>query len=150
LESCAVYTRQVTTAGGLCFEVPPESEMPRSCAPSQIGFEGGHADSQHVAFENVRDDGIDISWQRADGTGLVEQLVKVDAGSTPWPDAWSPISQNFLFSIDKPNRGTSLWTLSTQGKKSALFAESASRFVARSVFSPDGRWVAYQSNKTGQ
>jgi len=34
-------------------------------------------------------------------------------------------------------------------KKATLFAQAASRFVARAAFSPDNRWLAYQSNETG-
>jgi len=109
------------------------------------------ADNQHVAFQNVRDDGIDISWQLADGTGVAEQLVKAEVGLAPVPEVWSPTSQNFLFSIGKENGGAiSLRTFSMPDKKSAVFAESESRLVARSVFSPNGRWVAYQSSETGR
>src|SRR5262249_18207856 len=92
---------------------------------------------------------VNISWQRADGTGVAEQLVKAEAGSIPVPEAWSPTGKHFLFTVGKGN-GASLWTLSMQDKKSALFAESASRFLARAVFSPDGRWVAYSSSETGR
>jgi serine/threonine-protein kinase len=115
------------------------------------------ADSQHVAFQtarsfpNVRDDGIAISWQLADGTGVAEQLMKAEVGLAPVPEAWSPTSQNFLFSIGKENGGgISLRTLSILDKKSDVFAESGSHLVARSVFSPNGQWVAYQSNETGR
>ena len=46
-------------------------------------------------------------------------------------------------------RASSLWTFSLQDRKSTPIAGVQSTGLLDPMFSPDGRWIAYQSNQTG-
>src|SRR5262249_7935993 len=106
------------------------------------------ADSQRVAFQSDRDGDRAIFWQRADGTGTAERLTKPEKDVEHIPDSWSPDGQRFSFTAVKGN-AASIWIFSLQDKKATVFAEEQSAFLGRSVFSPDGNWLAYQSSETG-
>jgi len=107
------------------------------------------ADSQRVAFQSDREGDFGVFWQRADGSGTAERLTKPEQGVTHIPDSWSPDSQKFSFTAAKGNTEAALWIYSLQDKKTALFAQMPSAALHWSAFSPDGRWLAYQSNETG-
>src|SRR5207302_4521974 len=53
--------------------------------------------------------------------------------------------QTFSFTEEK-NNGSEIWTYSMQDKKATLLAAIPGAALGKSVFSPDGRWVAYQLN----
>jgi len=45
------------------------------------------------------------------------------------------------FTVIKAGTGA-IWIFSFKDKKATLFAEAPSSFLGRSVFSPDGQWLA--------
>jgi Tol biopolymer transport system component len=65
------------------------------------------------------------------------------------PDSWSHDGQNLSFTALKGN-DASVWIYSLKDKKPTLFAQAPSKLVARPAFSPDDRWLAYQSNEVGR
>jgi serine/threonine-protein kinase len=101
------------------------------------------ADNERVAFQSDREGDLAIWWQRADGSGAAERLTKADKGAAHIPDSWSPDGQVFSFTEEKDGRA-SVWTYSLRDKKATLFAEMPGSILSRSVFSPDGHWIAYQ------
>jgi hypothetical protein len=118
------------------------------------------SDGQRLAFQSDREGDRGIFWQRADGTGTAERLTKPEQGTAHVPESWSPTEERFLFGVNKrPNLsdpsglgvGTvasapySLWTFSLQDRKATPFGQLRSYFPFNSVFSPNGRWVAYGS-----
>jgi serine/threonine-protein kinase len=103
------------------------------------------ADGARVAFQSDREGDLGIFWQRADGTGTGERLTKPEQGTSHVPQSWSRDGQTFLYEVMKGST-RSLWTLSAEDKKAALFVEVQSPFPLAGVFSPDGRWVAYQAS----
>ena len=108
-----------------------------------IWSSGSSSDAERVAFQSDREGDLGIWWQRADGNGAAERLTKPDKGVMHIPDSWSPDGQEFSFTEQKP--GTSgIWTYSLRDKKATVFAETPGSLLERSVFSPDGRWIAYQ------
>ena len=105
-------------------------------------------DGQHIAFQSDREGDLGIFWQRADGTGTTERLTKPEQGTSHIPESWSPDGKRFLFAATKGS-STSLWAFLLEDKKATPFGDVQSRNPINSVFSPDGRWVAYYSNETG-
>jgi serine/threonine-protein kinase len=101
------------------------------------------SDNQRIAFQSDREGDLAIWWQRADGDGAAGRLTKPDKGFSHIPDSWSPDGQTFSFSEEK-NTASAIWTYSLREKKATLFAASPGASLGKSVFSPDGRWVAYQ------
>jgi WD40 repeat protein len=107
------------------------------------------ADSHHVAFQSDREGDFAVFWQSTD-SGAAERLTKADSGVSHIPESWSPTDDAFLFSMTKGSE-ISLWTFSMQDRKSIRFGDvTSTTFPTDAVFSPDGRWVAYQVGAPGQ
>ena len=121
-------------------------------APRRLTFSGRNrfpmwsSDGQRVAFQSDREGDSGIFWQRADGTAAAERLTMPGPGESHVPNAWSPDGSHFLFTVVK-GTAASLWIWSMRDKSSTLFGGVQSLLPPNGVFSPDGRWVAYQSGQ---
>ena len=124
---------------------------------TRITFEGYSRDpvwtpdGSAVAFGSKRGASeFGIYRQRVDGQAQAERLW---ASPTPiWPDpqSWSPDGRTLVFSTKAKDTAEDLWTLSLEGDRAAkpwlqtAFNEWAGRL------SPDGRWMAYNSDESGR
>ncbi len=106
------------------------------------------ADGERVAFQSDREGDRGIFWQRADGRGTVERLTTPEEGVAHFPDAFSPDGETLSFTAVGDGE-SAVWMVALQELEAAVFAEEPSALLGQSVFSPDGRWIAYQSNETG-
>jgi len=93
-----------------------------------------------------------ILWIRADGSGKPEVLTHSDYPQFPY--SFSPDGKRLAF-VEGYSPKTDLWTLPVEidnaglrANKPEVFLESPFEERAPS-FSPDGRWLAYQSNESG-
>jgi eukaryotic-like serine/threonine-protein kinase len=99
-------------------------------------------DGERIVFHSTRDGG-GLWWRAADGTGAAERLL-ADAAN-PIPYAFTPDGAQLLY-----NAGGNIYTL-TPGAEVPAQALIQSEFgTIRPDLSPDGRWLAYQSNETGR
>ena len=105
------------------------------------------ADGQRVAFQSDREGDLGIFWQPADGSGTAERLTKPEQGVEHRPASWARDGQTFAFTSIKGS-DADVWIFSMKGKKATPFAAAPNSNQAHPVFSPDGRWLAYQSNET--
>jgi len=104
-------------------------------------------DSRRIAFASDRDGG-GLFWQAADGTGPVERLTQ---GRDFFPTAFSPDALKLLFSTSSVPRVSSDIVMLTPGspdRPSPLIHTSFGELNAD--ISSDGRWIAYQSDESGQ
>jgi predicted Ser/Thr protein kinase len=102
-------------------------------------------DEQHVTFQSNRGGDLAIWWQRADGSGAAERLTTPDKDAAHIPDSWSPDGQTLAFTAMKAG-ASEVWTYSVRDRKTAVLASTAGAALGMSVFSPDGRWIAYQGS----
>ena len=65
------------------------------------------------------------------------------------PSDWSPDGRFLLYYVPDPKTGTDLWVLPEETREPFLFLQTDANELW-GQFSPDGRWVAYQSNETGR
>jgi len=104
-------------------------------------------DSRRIAFASDRDGG-GLFWQAADGTGPVERLTQ---GRNFFPTAFSPDALKLLFSSSSASQASSDIVMLTPGNRdrpSPLIHTPFGELNAE--ISPDGRWIAYQSDESGQ
>jgi Tol biopolymer transport system component len=131
-------------------------DLSGTSAMRRLTFEGKNrfpiwsADGERVAFQSDREGDLGIFWQRADGTGAAERLTMAEPGESHFPESWAPKGESFLFSASK-GLSVSLWTSSLHDKKVERFGgvQQSSPNLARAIFSPDGRWVAYVDQERG-
>jgi len=105
-------------------------------------------DGQRIAFQSDREGDAGIFVQRADGTAAAERLTRADSGVAHLPESWSPDGTHILFSSNKGSE-YSLWTLSVADGKTQPFGGVHSGKLLNATFSPDGKWIAYNSDETG-
>jgi len=105
-------------------------------------------DSRRVAFTDAPDGSYGLFWAPADGSGKSERLL---AGQAGIPTSWSKDGKTLLYESKAPAR---IWTLQQaqnggDGKPRLLF-EATSFNQGDAQVSPDGRWVAYNSDESGK
>jgi serine/threonine-protein kinase len=130
------------------YDVAGGSSMRRLTFNGRNRYPIWTADSQRVAFQSDRDGDRAIFWQRTDGTGTAERLTKPEKDIEHIPDSSSPDGKEFSFTAIAKGSGA-VWIFSLQERKATVFAEAQASFIGRSAFSPDGKWLAYQSSETG-
>jgi serine/threonine-protein kinase len=89
-----------------------------------------------------------IVARRADGSGEPRVLLEDDHASTPM--SWTPDGSTLLYDRRTDTGELEVWSVSPGGDDppAALIASPFNEESAR--ISPDGRWVAYVSDKTGR
>ena len=105
-------------------------------------------DGSHLAFTRQLEGGEGAYWQAANGSGVPQALTKTSPplAQVPYPSDFSPDGSKLLYSEAIFGVGM----VSTDGTldDTSLIATSANEF--NPAVSPDGRWLAYQSNESGR
>ena len=108
-------------------------------------------DGKRIAYGSDREKPYGIFWQAADGSGLPERLTSVtEEGVQHYPESWSPVEKVLSFaSVQVQQNGWGLWTLALDDaeRKPKLFYDVKGSNEFGSLFSPDGKWIAYASNE---
>ena len=105
-------------------------------------------DGSRVVFSSSRTGSVTLFWKAADGSGVPEQLT--DGGRNQRAHAASPDGQHVVMSDATGASGRDLFTVSL-GDQTRLEPLLQSEFgETNAALSPDGRWMAYRSNESGQ
>ena len=125
------------------YDLVRDTQMRLTFDPATERFPIWTPDGQRVAFGSAE---APLSWKAADGTGEVETLV--EGSRAQLPQAFSP-DGTVLVLWDR-NSGSDLGMLSLEGERTPT-PLLETEFLERSAsLSPDGRWLAYESNESGQ
>jgi Tol biopolymer transport system component len=104
-------------------------------------------DGADVVFNSGRTGLFSLFRHSANGSGPDELLVKGEKGALFAPD-WSPDGRVLLYTSGENDGG--LWVLPlTSDRKPSKFYDTPFA-EGDGVFSPDGHWVAYESNESGR
>jgi Tol biopolymer transport system component/predicted Ser/Thr protein kinase len=105
-------------------------------------------DGKHIAYRATRAGFRNVFWNATDGTGTEERLTTGESAQTP--SSWSPDGKLLAFIDADPTMGASISVLPLEGdRKPQLFLRTKTS-VRNPEFSPDGRWLAYESNESGR
>ena len=102
-------------------------------------------DAEWVAFTSGPR--VNVFWQKADGSGSVEQLTSNDYRSAP--ASFSADGQLLAFTESNPRTGRDIWVLNLAELESRPFLQTRYEETAPK-FSPDGEWIAYSSDESGR
>ena len=91
--------------------------------------------------------GSPISWKRADGIGDAEG---VDDSAQRYPQAFSPDGTTLVFEDRAAVGGGGVGVLTLEGNRTSTLLIDGEFAEASAALLPDGRWLAYSSNETGQ
>ena len=105
------------------------------------------ADGTHVIFRSNRKAGIFDVYQRAAGGGGADELL-FESPENKWPDASDGKSLLFSRAMGRQH-GWDLLALPLTGDRKPFPVIATEFSEVNSAFSPDGRWIAYQSNESG-
>jgi Tol biopolymer transport system component len=84
----------------------------------------------------------------ADGTGEPEPLT--DGGTESYPYAVSADGRLLAYNVRDPDTGFDLWVLPLDGDGEAESFLRTPASESSPAFSPDGRWIAYESDVSGR
>ena len=106
-----------------------------------------HPDGTRITFRGGSlGNRADLFWKSSDGSGDVESLLEgVDGVST---GVWAPDGTTLVFQQRTSSGVHNLWLLPQDGEPSPLLETPFDKRAPR--FSPDGRWLAYQSYASGR
>jgi eukaryotic-like serine/threonine-protein kinase len=112
-------------------------------------------DGQRIVYSSEELGGTpNLWWKRADGAGDAQRLT--ESKNLQFAESWRPDGKVLAFSEVNPDTSWDILTLTVEGnEKSGWKIEQPKPFLntpfaeAQAAFSPDGRWLAYYSNESG-
>ena len=109
-------------------------------------------DSSKVVFSSSRNQtSFDLFVKQADGEADVKPLLVTPFHS--WPNDWSPDGRTLSYHSGSSGFGVDLWMLdmgqNEEDSKATLYLQTTSQEHG-AVFSPNGRYIAYLSRKSGR
>jgi len=106
------------------------------------------ADGKNIVFSSDRQGQLNLYTTSADGSGTIEKLTTSEVMQAP--TSCSPDNRLLAFTQMSSKTSFDIWLLPLEGeRKPRPFRQTTfEEFGAR--FSPDGRWLAYQSNESGR
>ena len=108
-------------------------------------------DGERVVFSSGREGQEALFWKLADTPGDAERLMDgSDGGATIEANGWSADGQTLLFWWAGGGAPPDIGLLSMEGERTSEMLFDTEFREAGPVVSPDGGWIAYFSDATGQ
>jgi Tol biopolymer transport system component len=108
-------------------------------------------DSQRIIFRSTRARYPELFWRPADGTGRDERLLtRAKELIDLYPSGWSADGRQLLFT-EAPSPGQcAIGQMPIERPSDANMLVTSESCDAHAAVSPNGRWMAYRSNVSGQ
>jgi serine/threonine-protein kinase len=105
-------------------------------------------DSRRLLFSSERAGARSLFGQAADGTGSIERLTETPNRQNP--TSISPDGARLVFTETMPGTGQDVMTLPLSGERRVTPLIQTPFEERNGEVSPDGRWIAYEANDSGQ
>jgi Tol biopolymer transport system component len=106
-------------------------------------------DGSRIVFESTRKGTFDL-WIKPSNAAETEQLL-FETPDTDYPLDWSADGRFLLYQRTNLNEAWDLWALPMTGDDRTPLGIATTPFTERmGQFSPDGRWVAYETDESGR
>jgi serine/threonine-protein kinase len=130
--------------------------------PTKITFDPGvdakpvwTPNGQRIVYTSGQLGATNLFWRRADGSGETQRLT--ESKNAQLPGSWHPTGKFLAFTEQNPTTRLDIMILPVEGDEASgwrigqptVFLDSASS-EDEPMFSPDGRWLAYSSDESGQ
>ncbi len=130
-------------------------DFARAGEPTKMSFDGAShwpswtPDGRRLTFRSWKTGTMTMWWMRADRSTPPELLTSI--GSMQSPESWSPNGKTLAFTqMDDPQSGSDIYTLSLDGDKTPRALLRTKFSEGSPKFSPNGAWLAYSTNESGQ
>jgi serine/threonine-protein kinase len=112
-------------------------------------------DGQRIVYSSQEKGGaFNLWWIRADGAGDAQRLT--ESKSPQYAGSWRPDGKVLAIQQINPDTGNDIMTLPIEGNEKSGWKPGEPKPFVNSpfeemnpAFSPDGRWLAYRSNESG-
>jgi eukaryotic-like serine/threonine-protein kinase len=105
-------------------------------------------DGKLVAYRSIAGGSGELVIKKASGVEAQKEIYSTAAGGDIMPNSWAPDDKQILCSYQPAAGGSDLVVVNVAtGKMTPLVATKASETNGQN--SPDGKWVAYASNESG-
>jgi Tol biopolymer transport system component len=105
-------------------------------------------DGSRIVFGSSRTAPQDLYQKSTDSAEAKESLL-LEAPNVQVPEDWAPDGESILYGTNAPDGRRDLWILPLAGgRQPRPVLHGTGKVAAR--FSPNGRWIAYQSNESGR
>ena len=105
-------------------------------------------DSQRIVFSSQSGGALNLWWKAVNETGSAHQLTI--SANNQWPTSVSPDGKQVVLTELTPTTGRDLMLLTLDGSRRVTPLLQTPFDEQRGALSPDGRWLAYESNSSGQ
>jgi len=116
--------------------------------PGSDSFPAWSPSGDRVIFLSARNGETGI-YQKSLNAATVEEPV-VSSAETKYNPSWSPDGQSIIYAQLSAKTNLDLYTLSLSGERRAQPFIQTPFIEGQARFSPNGKWVAYISNESGQ
>jgi Tol biopolymer transport system component len=105
-------------------------------------------DGSRIIFCSNRDGTYNLYQKLA--TGVNDEEVLLKSSEDKVATSWSRDGRYLLYTVAHPKSKADIWVLPLQGGRKPVPFLRSNFNESHARFSPDGRWVAYTSDETGQ
>jgi eukaryotic-like serine/threonine-protein kinase len=130
-------------------------DFARGGEPTKMSFDGAShwplwtPDGRRLTFRSWKTGTMTMWWMPADRSTTPELLTNV--GSMQSPESWSPDGKTLVFTqMDDPQSGSDIYVLPLDGDKKPRVLLRTKFSEGSPKVSPNGAWLAYSTNESGQ